>query len=117
MPLSVFDGEPTEALHEHYDPDGNLTGSTIVTTPGWSDEDRAWALGLALRDANRCPGCGGDLHETLDYDYRWVPEPPVKCLRCVGLHAASKGFEKDPDRRAILHTVKKVPRPKPSKRR
>lgn len=118
MPLSVFDGEDHIEVHEHYDPDGNLTGTTVVTKPGWSDENRAWALGLTLREANRCPGCGGDLHETTDPDYRWVPDTPITCLRCVGLSAASKATEKtDPHHRQILHTVRKVPRPKPKKRR
>jgi len=52
VPLPTFDGEPVEHLHEHYDPDGNLTGTTVVTVPGWTADDRAWALGrLAQRQA------------------------------------------------------------------
>lgn len=103
-------------MHEHYDPGGELTGTTIVTRPGWSDEDRMWALGLAEREASQCPGCGGDLVETLDYEFKWVPQPPSVCLRCVGLQTARKATEKDPYHRAMLHTVKKVPRPKRKRR-
>lgn len=110
MPLSTFDGETSQELHEHFDPDGNPTGTTVVSRPGWSEDDRTWALALTLRDASHCPGCGGDLAETTDYDYRWVPEKPVVCFRCVGSQAAVKATEKDPWHRAMLHPVKKVPR-------
>lgn len=116
MPLSTFDGEPTEELHEHYDAEGNLTGSTVVTRPGWSDDDRAWALGLALREANQCPH-GHDLSESTDYDYRWVPEPPIVCLACVALEAAAKANAKHPQHRAMLYRLNKRPRPKPNKKR
>jgi hypothetical protein len=112
VPLSVFDGEPT--IHEHYDPDGNLTGSTVI--PGWSDMDRAWALGLALREASQCPN-GHDLAESLDYEFMWIPELPLVCLQCVSLENAIKAHEKDPRRRAMIHRLKKVHRPKPKKRR
>jgi hypothetical protein len=107
VPLSTFDGQPT--IHRHYDADGNLTGWTEI--PGWSADDQAWALSLLAYEANRCPGCGGDLHETTDPEYLWRPEPPVVCLRCVGLEAAVKQHEKDPRHRAMLHHVAKVKKP------
>lgn len=116
MPLSIFDGEPSEELHEHYDADGNLTGSTLVTRPGWADMDRAWALGLALREAGTCPGCGGDLAETLDPDWKWIPEDPAECFRCGAIHASQKAFEKDQRARSLLHGAKKVARKKPKKK-
>lgn len=117
MDLLTFDGEPSEELHEHYDAAGNLTGSTVVTRPGWSDESRAWALGLATREANECRRCGGDLHETLDDDYMWRPLPPAICKRCVGLRNAAKKHEKHDDAASMLHLVEKVAKPKPGKRR
>ena len=110
MPLSTFDGEPT--VHEHYDAAGVLTGTTLV--PGWTDEDRAWALGLALNEANRCPR-GHDLVESLSDDWRWVPDLPLVCNACVALDAAVKRTEKDHRHRAMLHRLTKVPRPKRSK--
>lgn len=115
MPLSTFDGEPSEELHEHFGPDGNLTGSTLVTRPGWSDDDRAWALGLALREADRCPR-GHDLAESTDWEFQWVPQPPLVCLACVALESAGKKHDKDPRARAMLHPLKKVPRPKRKRR-
>ena len=111
MPLSTFDGEPTEHLQEHYDAEGNPTGSTIVTVPGWTDRDRAWALGLAEREAAQCPR-GHHLPDSLDDQWQWVPDDPYVCLACVALDAAMKAHEKDPDHRAMLHTLTKKPRPK-----
>lgn len=112
MPLSTFDGEPT--VHEHYDPDGNLTGTTVI--PGWSDDDRAWALGLSLRDANRCPR-GHDLTESLDYEsWKWIANDPAICWACVVEHDSMKRNEKHNYRAAMLHSVHKVPRPKRAKR-
>ena len=111
MSVPVFDGESTEELHEHYDPDGNFTGSTVVTRPGWSDDARAWALGLAMREAAQCHR-GHDLIESLDYDFMWKPRLPSVCFACVALEAEVKKHEKDPHARAMLHSFEKVPRPK-----
>ena len=114
MPLSTFDGEPTTQVHEHHDADGNLTGTTVVTVPGWTDEDRAWALGLALREANQCPR-GHDLAEALSDEWKWVPDLPLVCNACEALGASVKRAEKDPRHAAMLHRLTKVPRPKRSK--
>jgi hypothetical protein len=117
VPLPTFDGEPVEHLHEHYDPDGNLTGTTVVTVPGWTADDRAWALGLALRESAECPR-GHDLTESLDYDsWKWVPQPPAICFACAALEATVDKHKKDPHARSMLHSLHKVPRPKPKKRR
>ncbi len=115
MPLSVFDGEATQELHEHYDPDGNLTGTTVVTRPGWSDDDRAWALGLALHEAYRCPR-GHDLTESTDPAWLWHAADPLVCLACVALDNAVDKYKDNPHRRAQLHSVKKVPRPQKKRR-
>lgn len=116
MPLSTFDGEPVEQLHEHYDADGNHTGSTVVTVPGWTSDDRAWALGLSIREAAQCPR-GHDLTESLDYGWKWEPQPPAVCFACAALEGSVKKHEKDPHARAMLHSLRKVKRPKPKKRR
>lgn len=45
-------------VHEHYDADGNLTGTTVVRRePDWTDEDRGRALRLAEYENGIC-GCG-----------------------------------------------------------
>lgn len=123
MPVDVFDGEPTEELHEHYDPAGNLTGTTIVTRPGWSDEARAWALGLSLRQAHLCPR-GHDLVDSLAIDdngdpvWKFVPDLPLVCFACEAMDTSVEKHAKDPRHRAMLHSVHKVPRPpRPKKRR
>jgi hypothetical protein len=47
-------------VHEHFDADGNLTGTTVVTRESmWDDESRGRALRLAEFEAGKCPcGCG-----------------------------------------------------------
>lgn len=106
MALDVFDGEPT--VHEHYDAGGNLTGTTVV--PGWSDDARAWALGLALRESVQCP-YGHDLNESSNTDWLWKADEPLVCLACVALHGAQDKYKDSPVRRAQLHSVHKVPAP------
>lgn len=100
-------------VHEHYAPDGTLTGTTVVTRePLWDDDSRAWALALQMREDAECRRCGGDLAETLDYEWKWEPQPPVVCLRCVALAADRVAHEKHPERAGMIHMVAKKPRPK-----
>jgi hypothetical protein len=91
---------------------------TVVTRePEWDADERAWMLGLAMREAAECHRCGGDLTETLDWNYRWDPQPPSVCLRCVALQASEQAHEKHPNHRAMIHQVAKRVRPQPKKRR
>lgn len=85
--------------------------------PEWDEQSRTWALALAMREAGECRRCGGDLAETLDYDFKWVPEPPAVCLRCAALQDDEKKQAKHPQHAAMIHRVRKVPRPKPKPRR
>lgn len=119
MPVSTLDGEPTVELHEHYDASGDLTGSTVVTVPGWSAQDRAYALALALREAAQCPR-GHDLGVQLADDaneWIYVAEKPIICHACVAQEAAMQSFEKHPERHAMLHRVTRKRKPTPRKRR
>lgn len=71
---------------------------------------------MSLREDLQCPR-EHDLTESLDDQWKWVPQPPAVCLACAALDAAVKATEKDPHHRAMLHRLKKVPRPKPKPRR
>lgn len=105
-------------VHEHeYDDDGHLMRTVVVREPEWDADERAWMLGLAAREAAECQRCGGDLVETLDWNYRWEPQPPSVCLRCVALQASEQEHEKHPHHRAMIHRVAKRARPQPKKRR
>lgn len=76
-----------------------------------------WALGLAKREAHRCPR-GHDLAESLDPEWKWVPLPPLVCNACVAEQASAEKHQNDVRARAMLHRVQKVPRPpKPKKKR
>lgn len=107
MPLDVFDGEPI--VHEHYDADGNLTGSTVI--PGWSDDARAWALGLALREAHECPR-GHFLPESSHTDWRWKADEPLVCFACSALNSEMTKHKDDKLLHSQLFSVHKVPAPK-----
>ena len=87
-----------------------LTGTTLV--PGWTDEDRAWALGLSLRESMLCPH-GHDLAESADYEaWRWDAADPLICWACVAQNSAIERSAKHPYHRSMLHAVHKRPRPK-----
>lgn len=74
-------------------------------------------LGLALREASECRRCGGDLGLTTDWQWKWVPQPPIVCLRCVALHVDEHDHRDHPQRSGMIHRVTKVPRPTPKKRK
>ncbi len=63
-------------MHEHYDADGRLTGTTVVThEPLYDDDDRAQALALDDHEQSRCPcGCGQPLTEAADPTRAFVIE-------------------------------------------
>lgn len=104
-------------VHEHVYEDGVLVRMVVIRESEWDDEQRAWMLGLAEREAAECRRCGGNLHETLDYQWTWRPRPPSVCLRCVALKAAERAHEMNPFHEAMIHTVEKAPRPQRKKRR
>jgi hypothetical protein len=99
MSLRRFDGwEPAE-VHEHQYEDGRLIRTVVTRESEWDEDERAWMLGLALREAAECHRCGGVLAETTDYDFRWIPTPPTVCLKCVALRADEEAHSNaDPPR-------------------
>lgn len=105
-------------MHDHeYDETGRLLRTVVTREPEWDGDERAWMLGLALREHAECHRCGGDLHETLDHEaWKWQPEAPLVCSRCVALDAVARKFEKHPERAGLIHRVAKRPRPKRQKR-
>lgn len=112
-----FDGwEPAE-VHEHtYDGD-RLIRTVVTRESEWDDDQRAWMLGLAERESAECKRCGGDLTETLDYGWKWEPQPPLVCMRCVGLHHSEEAHKDSPDRAGLIHLVAKKARPTPKNRK
>lgn len=62
----------------------------------WDALQQGWMVALAEYEASRCPGCGGDLNETLTTEaesYR-VP-PPARCGRCTRIAQAQEVHAKD----------------------
>lgn len=64
---------PSE-VHEHFDADGTLTGTTVVTRESaWDEESRERALALQVYEAGIC-GCGCNQPVGEAYD----PKQPYK---------------------------------------
>jgi hypothetical protein len=73
-------------------------------------------LALAAREAVECRRCGGDLAETTDYANRYLPLPPLVCLRCQALHEADEQHSKHPQHAGMIQRVARHDRPQPKKR-
>jgi hypothetical protein len=80
----VLLGRVPSERHEHYDPEGNLTGFTIVVRdPEWTDSDVRELLELADVEATSCPGCGWHESFTDDRAHVFAPENRY-CPLCAG---------------------------------
>jgi hypothetical protein len=55
-------------VHEHYDAEGELTGTTVVTRESaWDEDSRARAVALQTYEADLCKcGCGQPASEAYD---------------------------------------------------
>ena len=63
------------------------------------ENDRDWALGVAMKDAQKCPVCGGDDPERLcqnpAYQHAWVVTT-TRCYRSRAQQMAMERFKNDP---------------------
>jgi hypothetical protein len=100
VPPGIFQGRPWPAPGE----------------PLWHDDDRAWALALALEEANDCPSCGWPLDETTDPDTeeRWRTAI-VRCHRCTAREVAGHQHGQSPGIQPgfLVRTTLTGPRPEP----
>jgi hypothetical protein len=82
-----FDGAVASEVHEHFDADGNLTGTTVVTRESmWDDEARGRALRLAEYEASICPKCGLPMAVCHDPDQAFA----VHDSQCYGERAIER---------------------------
>ena len=70
----MFDGWVPLEVHEHFDIDGVLTGTTVIHRQSeWDDETRARAVRLADYEAGLCfCGCGRSIAETSRPDQAYM---------------------------------------------
>lgn len=63
----------------------------------WDEEQQAYMLALAEREALSCGGCGGWLPETtaIENDGRYAPPEPVRCHSCTTQAIAQEYHAKD----------------------
>ena len=87
--------EPSE-VHEHFDADGNLTGTTVVTRePEWDDESRNLALDLLEHDRMIHGGCGNHMSESMDPNYaRKVDHARAVCQDCRSIDLAREQWHR-----------------------
>ena len=66
--------------------------------PLWTEEDRAYALALAVYEADQCSGCGRPRSETTDPEmdgmYRATA---MRCHGCAAVAKASKNNDYEPE--------------------
>lgn len=71
----MFLGAPTVERHEHFDLEGRLTGSTVVTRESpWDEDSRDAARALHYDELERCPECNGPRADCEDPDVPWFPQ-------------------------------------------
>jgi len=91
----TFDGEPTVERHEHYDTDGHLTGTTVVTRESpWDAYSRGEALADLVRRERIHPGCGNDVEDAFNGDVRWYVDHTMVCQACATRDMVLRGLEK-----------------------
>lgn len=69
----------------------------------WTEEDRRWAIALIAEEAEKCPGCGGQLTETTDpeHEEHWHAEA-MRCHRCAAQQREMRAFQKEGDPTGLL---------------
>lgn len=113
-PKSVLLGRVPRERHEHYDPDGNLTGFTIVERePEWLDSDVRDLLELAQVEGESCPGCGWHPTVIADPDFIVGPVDHV-CPVCAGETQYRRALTAKDDVHAKQHDKAKPAAPRPS---
>lgn len=60
--------------------------------PEWDELEQGWMVALAEYRARICPGCGGDLLETLGHE-DWEALPPVRCHKCTVIAISQERFD------------------------
>lgn len=93
----------TETVYE-YDEDGRLARAVTRTEPEWDSDDRTMALALLDYEADRCPGCGGQMRETTAPDSagRWDAGLPHRCHACTALSVAQAPYQQVQHAQALL---------------
>lgn len=96
--------EPAEVTEFHYDRKGRLVRAVTRREVEWDDDERAWALALLEYEADKCPGCGGQLSQTTDptTEGRWHVPPPTRCHRCTAIAAAQEPYRETKHPHALL---------------
>lgn len=77
-------GRPTVETHQHFDADGNHTGTTVVTVPSrWTEESKGWELAYQEYLETLCD-CGVPKHIAHDPERAWAVGW-TECRRCAAI--------------------------------
>ena len=73
-----------------------------------SEDDRDWALGVAMKDAQKCPVCGGDDPERLcqnpKYQHAWEVTMRA-CFKQRAVLRAMNGYKDNPFQSTLVPYV------------
>lgn len=94
MPLASFLGAPTVERHEHYDADGVLTGTSVVTRESpWDDDSRESAYTVYDDEQERCPDCGQTRAECANPDVDYFPQKAM-CWATAAREVATRKWDR-----------------------
>lgn len=96
--------EPIQVTLYEYNEQGLVTSSQTHREAEWDDQERALAAALLAYEADRCPGCGGYMHDTIDPETegRWHVPEPTRCHRCTAIAVKQEGYKETPNPQALL---------------
>lgn len=68
-------------------------------------------LALKVWQANRCPGCGGDINVTTvsEHEDQYRHQSPLECFRCQGFARSHKAHEDHSYPQSLIHLVPQRP--------
>ena len=107
-------GRVPRERHEHYDPDGTLTGFTVVVREAeWLDSDIGELMTLADVEAHSCSRCGWHESLTGDRSNVFTPEHDM-CPVCAGMDRWERMQAADDRRWVEQHKDARPAEPRPT---
>jgi predicted RNA-binding Zn-ribbon protein involved in translation (DUF1610 family) len=96
---------PPKVTTYQHDSAGRVVRAETVE---WTSRDVELALALEEYEAALCPGCGGDLDETIkrENEFRYTAESDL-CHRCVALDLEARTHEEHSHPNAFRYSVRK----------
>lgn len=74
--------------------DGQLVKSITTPEHEWDEDQQALMIALYMLEKQTCPGCGGDLNETMkvENEFEYMVTGPYLCWGCQAMGRARDRF-------------------------